>query len=301
MDFAIASASATNPSPPPPSLVYATHDVHYQFPDFAYRPGFRAGFSYSDNPKKWNVDAEYTFLHQTTSTSLRNPPTDSRGPGVWSLSNWFGTFYPYTTSGIQTKWRSEINLLDLTASYTSQSESYLTFTPFGGVRGVFLYQNFRLHANLANALENPVISKNRSSSWGVGPRAGVQTKWFFGPGLRVEGGLDGSLIFTQYTVKHVDNSDISFASPDLTTGGTSFSYRNYNTVRFMADMSVGLGWERDFNDCLHLDLLASYEFLLMPEQNMMRQITNAYAGADGSVPAGDLTLSGLTFKALFAF
>ncbi len=301
MDFALPSASVTNPSSPPPSLIYAAKSASYQFPDFAYQPGFRAGLGFSSKPKEWKVFLEYTYLHQQTNTSLGNPPADSRGTAVWSLSNWFGNSYPFTTSGIATKWRTDLDVLDLSVSYPCFQRKSGMIAPFAGLRGVRLYQNFRVEANVSSAGIEPAISKNKSTFWGIGPRMGVQGQLFLGAGFRLEASVDGSLVFAEFDASHNDNLDISYSSPDLLTGGTSFKYNDYKTLRFLADMALGAGWKTTFYKSYYFDLLASYEFFLMPSQNAMRQINNAYDQGIGMVPAGDFTLQGLTIKAMVGF
>ena len=130
---------------------------------------------------------------------------------------------------------------------------------------------------------------------------GVQGQLFLGAGFRLEASVDGSLVFAEFDASHNDNLDISYSSPDLLTGGTSFKYNDYKTLRFLADMALGAGWKTTFYKSYYFDLLASYEFFLMPSQNAMRQINNAYDQGIGMVPAGDFTLQGLTIKAMVGF
>lgn len=118
----------------------------------------------------------------------------------------------------------------------------------------------------------------------------------FGWGFRVEGDMAGSILFTRYT-------DVASSADPILNGSRPFSvsYTDYNTIRFNNDMSVGLGWGSYF-DCrnYHFDLLATYDFQIFWNQNMMRQLVDEFQGTT-SASAHNLYLQGLTVKAEFDF
>jgi hypothetical protein len=130
----------------------------------------------------------------------------------------------------------------------------------------------------------------------LGPRGGAQAKWHLGSGFRVEGDMASSLLFTQYTKVQ------SFADPLLfTVRPYQVNYTNYNTLRFDTDMSLGMGWGSYF-DCrkYHFDLLATYDFQIFWNQNMMRMLVDEFQGTI-SASTHHLYLQGLTVKAEFDF
>ena len=86
----------------------------------------------------------------------------------------------------------------------------------------------------------------------------------------MEGDVSGSLLYTRYTkVSHSENTAA------MAQCWKRSLFDEYNTVRPMADMSVGFGWGSYFDrQNYHFDLLATYDFNVLWGQNMMRQAAN---------------------------
>jgi hypothetical protein len=244
--------------------------------NFTYKPGFKVGLGANFDHDNWVGFVEYTWFHQTTTTS-----NQTAASGLNLYSPWFSTTANLT--GLSSKWRTNLDILDATMSRPFYQGRYLTIVPFGGLRGAWIRQNLRL-AGTSTVFSSPV-SHNHSNSWAVGPRCGLQSHWLLGWGFRVEGDVAGSLLYTRYTsVTHRDDTT------NFTVG-----FNEFNTVRPMADMGLGLGWGSYF-DCqnYHFDLLATYDFNVMWGQNMIRYAANQGQSYAGLQPA-DLHLQGLTF------
>jgi hypothetical protein len=117
-----------------------------------------------------------------------------------------------------------------------------------------------------------------------------------GWGLRMEGDLSGNILYTRYTkVNHTEDS-----APGVSYD--SLAFYDYNTIRPMADMAIGLGWGSYFDrQNYHFDLLATYDFNIMWGQNMMRELANLVNGNGAQCESADLHLQGLTVTARFDF
>lgn len=110
-----------------------------------------------------------------------------------------------------------------------------------------------------------------------------------------DGGI--GILFTQYTTLfHEEDAAEAGAVPSV----FSISYPNYNCVRPMANLGLGLGWGR-YLKCgrYHFDLAADYDFNVFWDQNMMRTVADDFTF--GIPSTNDLFLHGLTLTARFDF
>ena len=78
-------------------------------------------------------------------------------------------------------------------------------------------------------------------------------------GFKIEGDLAASLLFTQYT-KVFHSEQVAYYQSIPSTLETTLS--NWNCVRPIAEMGLGLGWGTYLaKQKYHIDFLASYDFL----------------------------------------
>ena len=203
-------------------------------------------------------------------------------------------------SSLNSSWHLKLDIFDATLSRPYYQGRKLTVTPFGGMRGALIRQNLRIDSMLlygAGSSSN-AVSHNHSHCWSVGPRAGLQAHWLLSWGLRLEGDLAGSALYTQYTTVAM-RSDATPSNP--TVGDASVRYKNYGTIRPMTEMNLGMGWGSYFdrqNYCF--DLLATYDFNVMWNQNMIRALQNTENTLSSS-NAPDLYIQGLTLTARLDF
>jgi hypothetical protein len=263
----------------------------------AYKPGFKIGLGADFGLDSWVGYLEYTWMHGTKSASWTPA---AQGPGAASvirLADWLKNdgYTPLAIKNLSSRWKVKLDLLDATLSRPYYQGTNLTVTPYTGVRAAWIRQNFTLTAAefyMAPIFQLHKVSANRSTSWGVGPRAGIQGHWQLGWGFRLEGDVGANLLYTRYTqVYHGENL----------TPSASLAYRNYGQLRPMADMGLGIGWGSYF-DCqnYYLDFSANYDFIYMWAQNMMRKLADSY-NSGTSAQANDLSFNGLTLTGRFDF
>lgn len=304
MDLGIATTivGTALPSPQPSSSVL--------FVDNEYKPGFKIGLGMDLGHDDWSTFAEYAWFRSTTSTGTKAAPASALGGrAIWVLSGWVRpttdttpTTTPPLATSISANWTVNMDLLDVGASRPYYQGTHLIFAPFGGVRGQWIRQKLNTSqvstAQSATGATIDSTSSTSSKSWAVGPRAGLNGKWHLGWGVRFEGDVGGSVLFTQYT--SVKNTVSPIVANGPTTGG---QFNDYNCLRAGTEMNLGLGWGSYF-DCrnYHLDLLATYDFQVFWNQNMMRQLVdsiNITVPSSGSI--NNLYVQGLTLKAQFDF
>ncbi len=278
----------------------------FLFQDNQYKPGFKIGLGMDLRRDGWIGFAEYAWFRSTTTTNSA-PPADSRGTPVWFMDAWYvvsnnnGTAGSVALSSVSSKWRVNMDLADVGVSRPYYQGTHLIVAPFGGIRGQWIRQNLDISGvtvNMSGGGAAGLLStyNAKSHSWAVGPRAGFNTKWHLRWGFRAEGDMAASLLFTQYTKVSSNLSKTTTTSAPVST-----QFTDLNCLRAVNEINLGLGWGNYFNSRkYHFDVLATYDFQVFWNQNMMRSLADVTdVGIGTSAP--NLYLQGLTVKAALDF
>ncbi len=270
--------------------------------DFDYKSGFKVGIGSVVGKDSWVWRADWTRLHQTTKTSSSAPTLDGAVTGALVDTDWFyqtsSSSQPLAAQNLHSKWRLNLDWIDLTLSRPFYQAISITVNPFGGIRTSLINQT--LTVNLQDLLNvtppsSTMKSQNKSRSWAIGPRAGVEAHYLLGAGFRLQAEAGGSLLYTRYTtLKHQENS---------ITGGPVLRVHNSNigSLRPAIEANLGAGWGWcPAKQNWHLDLSATYDFNYLWSQNMMRGTNDAAFIGLGSA-AGALSLHGLTLTTTVQF
>ncbi len=272
------------------------------FQDFDYKKGFKLGLGTMFGEEGWILSLDWTRLYQSTKSSFSAPTLSGSSIGALSTTDWF-----YQTSNfnqsiasqfLHSKWHLHLNWLDLAVSRPFYQSPHITLHPFLSIRATCLQQNITIAAtNILNlsTVSSTLYSYNRSDSWGIGPRAGLELHYLLGDGFRLEGGAGGSVLYTRY-------SKISHSEDSAATGMRVFQFlTSLDALRPMAEVRFGTGWGwYSFCGKWHLDFNASYEFNYLWGQNMIRAANDwSFKGVSGS--AQDVSLHGLTLTAALTF
>ena len=312
MEVAISTNAVMDLQAQTPTISFTSQDAaSFHRADFRFSPGYKAALGFScDQVDHWIGSLEYTWMHQKAGPTelskdvLLLTPSSSSAEFL-SLTSWFTSsrgFFPLPAWSVKAKWRMDLDMGDAYIGRPYYQGRFLTFTPLAGVRGLWICQNFRLKAHLPkipNLLtpSEPLVSRNYSHSWAVGPRLGFLGRWLLGWGFRLEGDASGALLFTRYTkVSHRESETVTLPSGSISES-THIAFRDYNTVRPMLNAGLGFGWGGYLGACrdpfLFVDLSVNYDFLQFWGQNMMGKLVNDYySGMD--TQASDLHMQGIT-------
>jgi len=266
----------------------------------SYNSGFKVGLGWALPDDNWVLRADYTWYHSTThlSASADDDPT-----AAFQMTNWF-----YQTSDLEqtpgaqelsSKWGVKIDWLDLVLQRPFYAGRKLTINPFMGLRASWIRQkiNITLEDLLNFTPPTPSVkSKNYSRAWAIGPRFGVDGRFLFGGGFRLQGGLAGEILYNQFT-------KVSHSEDPLSVGSTGVSYasKNNDNVRVMSEANLGVGWGGYFSrNRFHVDFSATYEFNHLPEQNQIRVLNDIQIDRVNAT-AKTLFLHGLTLTGTFSF
>ncbi len=270
------------------SAVSSAPSAVVAFQNFQFKPGFKAGIEFSSNYDSWNFGAEYTWFFGKFTDSFQAPSILQE----WFIEDWFiGEGRASTNHTLNSNWKLHFNLWDVYVTRPFYEGRYLTVLPFTGLRAITVHQKLR-------TASFPAYVKSQSKEWMLGPDAGIQTNWLLGCGFRFEGIADASLMYSRFTTVTVTNdffdSGVGGAKPGSST------LNNFGLVSPVFKMGLGFGWGSYFSgNNTHLDLSATYDFMYIFNQNMLRYY--ARAAFDAAGPIGALSFQGLTATARFDF
>jgi len=269
------------------------------FQDFEFNPGFKIGLGFETGLDDWMVNAGYTWLHQTTTTSSNASPTPF-GVGVWFISNWFiqpnGFGQTLSATSLQSKWHLGLDLADLYLSRAFYQGTHVTINPFAGLRGAWIRQSLTIDAADPQGPSGSTTSRTRSKSWGVGPRGGLEGRWLLPIGFRFESDFAISILYTRYTsVYHNEDQITSNTIP------VAANFMNYGCLRTVNEMNLGFGWSQYIErQNIAVDVLLAYDFAVFWNQNLLRRLVDLETNQDNASPS-NLYLSGLTAKLRFDY
>ena len=197
-----------------------------------------------------------------------------------------------TQTQISSNWKMHLDQLDLNISRPFYQGTHLTVAPISGLRALWIHQslNLDLRPGIPRRDSPPSTSKNHSHSWALGPKFGLNSSWLFCRGLRLDGIIGSSLLYTRYT----SISNHSFENPSG-IAPTLFSTKgqNIDALRTTLDLGLGMGYSSYlFRNKFFFDLAVRYDFNQYFSQNMMRNFVSQLHGQNNEI--GDLFLHGLT-------
>jgi hypothetical protein len=265
-----------------------------------YNSGFKVGLGWAVPDDNWILRADYTWLHQSTHQSLSagDDPSDA-----FQMTNWFyqisGRQQTPGSRSLSSKWRLELDWVDLVLERPFYAGRKLTLNPFMGLRASWIRQKIDITLeDLVNF--NPptssVESRNLSHAWAIGPRFGIEGHFLLGAGVRFQGEIGGTILYNNFTKTAHSEDPLSLGASPI-----SFEVKNNSNVRTMSEANLGLGWGGYFSrNRYHLDVSATYDFNHLPEQNQIRVLNDIQI--DGvNATAKSVYLHGLTLTGTFTF
>lgn len=246
-----------------------TEEIIFQMPGFTsgFQVGLGCNFHGMDD---WRFKADYTWYEN--STSLRTRPASGQYLAVSSdlIRTPGGLPIGLLLSGdLKTTAQLHYSELDtllqrmfyqgrsLTARY-SMGLKTLWVDQYGASNGsklFFISENVPFAVPLSGSFQ----TTSTLNSWGLGPVFGLQSNRLLGYGLRIEGNLRGSLLYTSYTTLQftVTGQITSLGYTDLVLRQS----HHYNTICPVLETSLGLGWGSYLcRENLYLDLFVGYDF-----------------------------------------
>lgn len=256
-------------------------------PNFSFDPGVRLQIGLRPNHDDWQIDAIWTHFYTKAKRSYENNqegllPLFETAPSIQA------------SNALSSVWRVNLNMIDLELSRACFMSKWMSLKPFIGIRNAWLYQKYNVSAALAAS--TLAESQMRSNLWGIGPIAGFDIKFGMGEGFYFFNNTSGSLLWGLFK-----NSQASVAQTSSTTTRYPRSM-DVHTSTFNLDMSLGLGWDKRFDDNHYrLSIRAAWEHHIFFNTNFFQSnASQANFVAFDSVN-GNFTTEGFTLAFRFDF
>jgi hypothetical protein len=286
------------------------NDMNVTAPNFTYRPGFKFGIGGNLGWDGWDAFAEYTWFHGSTGSGVQplvsKTTTHPIGQYLYPIQGEFqnADFFQNANQS----WGLKMDLFDISLGRSYYSGTKMTLRPFFGTRAAWIRQDLNTtytgstnYTNASGYFQGEFY--NSSVSWGLGPRAGFDSNWLLGYGMRLIGNGSADLLYTRYETQANDqifalNSGV--LSPISENASVS---QTVDYLRTHAALEMGFGWGSYFdNNNWHVDLSATYGFQIFWDQNMFRNFENpASAPGKSFAPNGNLYVHGLTVNGRLDF
>lgn len=270
--------------------------------DFDYQPGFKIGLGMNLDTDHWEGLLQYTWFHSNvhSSTSLEPNETKILYPS-WQIPDLLVAYYDGNE-----RWKLDMDFLDIELARSYFVGKNLSFRPFFGARAAWIFQKVTVeYFNVTNPIylpRNRTIVTQKSSSWGIGPRTGLEMDWLLGKGLRMYGNGSLDLLFTKYpTLSFFQKSE---SLPGTTVVGSQFLVKENGDhhVRAHMDLEFGFGWGMYFaKEEWHVDLSTGYQFQVFFDQNMFRTFVDDQTLGKADSPHGNLYIHGLSLNVRFDY
>jgi hypothetical protein len=243
------------------SIILPQANGHTKYNDFSWEWGLKAGFGINLPHDGWDVFAQYTwFKSNTTNSSSKAPPSALMPLRLFS-----------TMLAIKAKSFFDLDYqnVDVNLGKSYFLSKMVMFRPFISVKSAWidLNQNVTYTASSLNDFLFPGTaqtvghdfkSKNSNNFWGIGPRIGVDSKWFLGNGFSLFSDIAGALLYGYFKTllrEKIPPNNVQFAD-----GGIIKNRHKFHLFVPFVQMYGGLAWQGYVNhDKQYITLKFGYE------------------------------------------
>lgn len=293
--------------------VFATlpHKGRKKHIEFDWDWGLRFGLGYNFDHDGWDFQGQYTWYDTNGSDSTRAGQNSSVVPlrGSPSITNDPATPNVQTPFVVCTSAKSmfdfDYNNIDLELGRDFYVSSTLSLRPFWGLKSAWIdqKQTTRYTGGTPFPLQNMIVFglggntvhvKDTCDFWGLGPRTGVDTRWYMGHGVSIFGNISGALLFGYFNVDHNEKFSLrETARIHLHANRHAFS----PTVQFQ----MGLRYDTYLhNDRHHIGVGLGFEGQYWWRQNQMLRV-NDFSELKYERYSEDLAFYGITGDIKFDF
>lgn len=280
--------------------------------DFSWDLGLKVGLGYKTPHDYWDVYARYTWFESHSSNSMHKDYPSTIIPTKVPFStalNLFTTTEAFNLQFYSNHAKSKVDIdynnvdLELARSYFISTN--ISVRPNMSVKATFLdlsqkvsyvqENNPSASSLLFDAVSPEVKVQLHSQMAGVGPRMGLDTKYYIGHGFNIFGEIAGSILYSRFKTSQKDQipnhlfggilpdniADAFNDLLDLVLSGPSRSLKHkFHKFIPFAQMYLGLEWNKNFlNNKKHLGLKLGYEVQYYWRANQMENTGNATSNA----------------------
>lgn len=227
----------------------ATVPIHgkYRGIDFNWDWGFRAGLGYNFIHGDWDIYANFTYLNTGNNSMVTGEGNGCVIPQLGLAVVAANSFNAAAKATSEYKFTFDRIDLELGRNYYVSRD--LSFRPHFGLMTAWINQKQLTRYTGRDLGVNTAHVKDRDDFWGIGPRTGVNSKWYLTNGFSVLGNASASLVYGLHGVRH---KNWLSSSPE-----THYANVSANMHKFSPTMMLQLGLTYDryiYNDKQHINV-----------------------------------------------
>ncbi|MCB1106966.1 MAG: MOMP family protein [Chlamydiia bacterium] len=253
--------------------------------EFDWDWGLRAGLGYNFDYDGWDFRAQYTWWDTDGSDTVRAGLNSSIIPLRGSsditkapTANQSAGDFIFCT-GAKSMYDLDYQAVDVELGRDYYVSSTVSLRPFWGLKSAWIDQEQKTRytggdstinqgIHLLGLQGNTVHVKESCNFWGLGPRTGMNSRWYMGNDLSIFGNVSGALLFGYFDVDHKERySAVEDARIRLHANRHAFSP--------VVNLQVGMRYDTYLHhDQHHLGVGVGVEVEYWWRQNQMLKIDN---------------------------
>ncbi len=265
-------------------------------PDTGFRGAFRVGGGYITECTGWTLESYWThFFNKSNVTKDQHQQT------------FIAAFEPVRDEHNSTaNFHLNFNTVDIALRKSFYAAPCFSWEPHVGIQGVWIRETENAEASLINTTNVTAVSI-ASNFNGVGMTGGLGMNWDWFTCLGGQWSMIGDTTISLVTGKtFYSHHDDSIAVLDPTRAESRY---NYQEVRPIYDLKLGLRWESCLCKCWPLTFDLVWESMYLPNtfKSSPHEAFHYSNGSDqiptsgGLFQPGDLSFSGVTLTCRFGF
>jgi len=305
---------------PPFNDQHAIQDHHNIDLDTSYHPAFKMHLGATENTDNWNLNLVYTWFHSKDSKSKDIPQDDNifffTSLFPQSLDPGTNSYKIHHAKGV---WEIDLNLLNLEIGRSFFVGKKLIFQPYVGPELAWLDQKYRFNSTykMPGAPQIDLFSQtnNKSDSWLLGPRIGINTHWVIKKGFNFIAKGAYSVFYQQINTSIKEDFDVIFPPGDLIYRDAKLTgNKKDHFINSHVECSLGFDYGCFFcRNTKHFNISAEYQFQIYTDQNTIRALSDEFVNVYDNIirlidykslekgTINNLMLHGLDLTAMFSF
>ncbi len=255
--------------------------------DFEWDWGFRVGLGYNLKHDGWDARVGYTHFDSSGSDAVTAGSNSSVIP-TRATTQFLPNVFLQNCTSAKAQYDFDYQAIDLDLGRSYFVSESLSFRPNCGIKTAWIDQEQTVRYTGGTHLGgNTVQVKDLCDFWGLGPKAGVDSKWYLGNGFSIFGNLTAGLLFGKFDVDH--KQTLSY-TPE---GDVKLS-ANRHAFSPTAQFQLGLRYERYLNNnAQHIGIGLGYEGQYWWRQNQMLVADHGFPASHTRF-SDDASMYGLT-------
>lgn len=265
--------------------------------DADWKPGFQIGMGFNTKYSGWDLFTNWTWYSNISKTAQHASVPDSAvGLGfypVWPVAKTVAggaDLGPY--KDLKAQWHLLLNAVDAALSKTVLNTAGLILDLQWGVRGAWLRQKFIVD------FTNPIATRvgtslqsfdfvGKNNYWGVGPLAGLKSRWEMGRGLSLLGKIASAFLYGKNDASNVSTDPIASVVHHQFT-------QNFSQLVPCVQMLLGFEWASCRSDTFSFEIQAAWETNLWWNQFNVPVSFEGFAAPAPPTGNTPLTTEGIT-------